>query len=183
MARGAVKRQRRRAIVPNSDLERSQRGPKTARVSIPIVSLQAEEDRTQHTTVLPDLRPPAEPERQRPSSDERNFSGGKVARILANYGVDMDEFVNFYDKLPRKLDLWKAPDEYEMEAVETFLQHQDLNELCKDLDLPQYGALKLCVRYLIWSFNQEEDEEEEGQNGAELNGSGHDHLEEIVVSG
>lgn len=101
------------------------------------------------------------------------YGGAKVARILANYNIDMDEFVEYYDKLPRKLDLWKAPDEYEIAAVESFLQHHDLQELCHDLDVTQQSAFKVITRYLVWSHEQQEEEEddyEESENGTAVNG-------------
>lgn len=186
MARTAVKRQQRRATVPIADQRRASSGTKASRISIPPVALKApDESRTQHTTVLPDIRPPVEPERQKPSYEDRMYSGPKVARILGNYSIDMNEFVEFYDKLPRRLDLWKEPTEYEVAAMEAFLQHQDLAELCKDLDLTQQSAFKVITRYLIWAYGQdgeEEDEQEEveEENGV-LNGSSVNHDDGVVV--
>lgn len=112
------------------------------------------------------------------------FNGPKMARILGQYNIDMDEFVVLYDKLPRRLDLWKAPDEYEAAAIEAFLEHQDLGELCKDLDVTQQYAFKVITRYLVWIAGQDdEEEEEELENGASvLNGTSPHHDEGAPVS-
>lgn len=183
MPRTAVKmkRQYRRGTVPIADEQRSRRDSKASRISIPAVSVQAEAERPQHTTVLPDLRPPAEPERERPSFEERNFGGQKVARILGQYNIDMHEFVAYYDKLPRKLDLWREPNEWEATAVEAFLEHQDLAELCKDLDMTQQSAFKVITRYLVWAYASEEEEAEESETvtNGHLNGNGAGHHEGV----